>query len=144
MRAARHHTGRHTVEICIARSGQCMMGVGSVGTRGSGLGGRGLKRKVGGNVSVLSGCFESGGDLNVCLGRYVPHDKRKKGSVSLTMGNRRRFCKYITWLNIARAESLNGKRSTRQRSNCRTIMEYMRRVRSFLLITECSSTNSER
>jgi hypothetical protein len=48
------------------------------------------------------------------------------------------------WLAMASRESLKGKPSTRQSTAWRAIMPYMRRERSFLLMTECSSTSSER
>jgi len=77
-------------------------------------------------------------------GRFVPQDVINRGSESLTIGNRRMFPRYTTCETMLRRDSPKGNLSMRQRRTWIEITAYIRRVRSFLANTVCSSTSSER
>jgi hypothetical protein len=74
----------------------------------------------------------------------IPQDSKNSGSVSLTIGNFRRFCAYITCDTTLNALSARGKPSTIKSKTCSATTPNMSRYRSFFAMTVCSSTSSER
>lgn len=79
-----------------------------------------------------------------CRKGDIPQESRNSGSVNLTIGNRRRFCAYTACETMLRTLRPNGNLSITSNRNCRPMMLYISRIRSFLASTVCSSTSSER
>ena len=79
-----------------------------------------------------------------CREGDIPQESRNSGSVNLTIGNRRRFCAYTACETTLRTLRPSGNLSITSNRNCRPMMLYISRVRSFFASTVCSSTSSER
>jgi hypothetical protein len=74
----------------------------------------------------------------------IPHDSKNSGSVSLTIGNRLKFCAYMPCDTTLNALNPTGNLSTTRRTSWTATTPYMSRYSNFFASTVCSSTSSER